>query len=338
MSSSSAQITSVKHRFIPVNGIKMHIAEQGEGPLIVLVHGWPELWYSWRHVLPALAAAGYHAVAPDMRGYGQTDAPPNIQDYTQFQFVGDVVGLVHTLGYEQAVIAGHDLGAMVAQNAAVLRPDMFRAVILLSVPYGARTEGAIRPTEAMRRRAPEGQQFYQTYFPDARNGREGVRCRSEAHAAHVPALAFWVNSEGVQMALHIQPKREGAGRLRGSETAPALAEAGGSGLLRQRILADRASRWTELVSRAGHFLARDAVSDRAQAAAADPVCRGNSLVLPYELVPQFILKIARHRTSFLEIQLLPLGRLCCCCHNSLFRMARFLPAARFPICSAYIDR
>ncbi len=164
MSANAAQITSIKHRSIQVNGIKMHIAEQGEGPLIVLAHGWPELWYSWRHVLPALAAAGYHVVAPDLRGYGQTDAPQNLQDYTQFQFVGDVVGLVRTLGYEQAVIAGHDLGAMVAHNAAILRPDMFRAVILLSVPYGARTEGAVKPTEAMRRRAPEGQQFYQTYF------------------------------------------------------------------------------------------------------------------------------------------------------------------------------
>jgi pimeloyl-ACP methyl ester carboxylesterase len=164
MSANAAQITSIKHRSIQVNGIKMHIAELGEGPLIVLAHGWPELWYSWRHVLPALAAAGYHVVAPDMRGYGQTDAPPNLQDYTQFQFVGDVVGLVRTLGYEQAVIAGHDLGAMVADNAAILRPDIFRAVILLSVPYGARTEGALRPTEAMCRRVPAGQQFYQTYF------------------------------------------------------------------------------------------------------------------------------------------------------------------------------
>jgi pimeloyl-ACP methyl ester carboxylesterase len=89
---------SIKHRSIQVNGIKMHFAEQGEGPLIVLAHGWPELWYSWRHALPASAAAGYDAVAPDMRGYGQTDAPPNIQDYTQFQFVGDVVGLVRRLG------------------------------------------------------------------------------------------------------------------------------------------------------------------------------------------------------------------------------------------------
>src|ERR1700692_4373314 len=85
MSAISGQVTSIKHRFIQVNGIKMHIAEQGEGPLIVLAHGWPELWYSWRHVLPALDAAGYHAVAPDMRGYGQTDAPPNIEDYSLFQ-------------------------------------------------------------------------------------------------------------------------------------------------------------------------------------------------------------------------------------------------------------
>ena len=142
----------------------MHIAEQGEGPLVVLAHGWPELWHSWRHVLPALAAAGYHAVAPDMRGYGQTDAPPNIQVYPQLQLVGDVVGLVHALGCEQAVIAGHDLGAIVAYNAAILRPDLFRAVILLSVPYAARTEGAVKPTEGMRRRAPEGPPFYQTYF------------------------------------------------------------------------------------------------------------------------------------------------------------------------------
>jgi pimeloyl-ACP methyl ester carboxylesterase len=168
MSATLAQVSSIKHRFIQVNGIKMHLAEQGEGPLIVLAHGWPELWYSWRHVLPALAAAGYHAVAPDMRGYGQTDAPPNIQDYTQFQLVGDMVGLVRTLGYEQAVIAGHDLGAMVAHNAAILRSDMVRGVILLSVQYGARTEGAVKPTEAMRKRAPEGQQFY--LFPDARGG------------------------------------------------------------------------------------------------------------------------------------------------------------------------
>jgi len=164
MSTAAAQTSSVQHRFVQVNGIKMHIAEQGQGPLVVLAHGFPELWYSWRHVLPALAAAGYHAVAPDMRGYGQTDAPPNLEDYTQLQFAGDMVGLVHALGYEQAVIAGHDWGAPVAYNSANLRPDMFRAVILLSVPYGVRGEGGVKPTEGMQRRVPAGQQFYQTYF------------------------------------------------------------------------------------------------------------------------------------------------------------------------------
>ena len=164
MSPSSAQTSAVEHRFVEVNGIRMHIAEQGRGPLVLLAHGFPELWYSWRHVLPALAAAGYHAVAPDMRGYGQTDAPPNISDYTQLQIAGDLVGLVRALGYDQAVVAGHDWGAPAAYNAANLRPDVFRAVILLSVPYVVRGEGGVKPTEAMRRRVPAGQQFYQTYY------------------------------------------------------------------------------------------------------------------------------------------------------------------------------
>jgi pimeloyl-ACP methyl ester carboxylesterase len=162
----AAQPGEVNHRFVQVNGIRMHIAEQGHGPLVVLVHGFPELWYSWRHVLPALAAAGYHVVAPDMRGYGQTDAPLDIADYSQLQVVGDIVGLVHALGYEQAVIAGHDFGAVSAFNSANLRPDMFRAVVLLSVPYSVRAEGALKPSEFNRRRVPQGMQFYQTYYQE----------------------------------------------------------------------------------------------------------------------------------------------------------------------------
>jgi pimeloyl-ACP methyl ester carboxylesterase len=275
MSPISAQITGIKHRFIQVNGIKMHIAEQGQGPLVVLTHGWPELWYSWRHVLPVLAAAGYHAVAPDMRGYGQTDAPPNIEDYTQLQLVGDVVGLVLAIGYEQAVIAGHDLGAMVAHNAAILRPDLFRAAILLSVPYGARTEGAVKPTEAMRRRAPAEEQFYQTYFQTPgvaekefdTDPKRTLRMLLYSLSGSIPKEHKWRYMFGVnEKALDgcVDPKQ-----------LPGLAEAGRSGLLHRRILADRVSRRVELVSRTGHFLARDAVSDRTQAAAADLVCRRN---------------------------------------------------------------
>ena len=160
--SPSLSHSAITHRFIQTNAIRMHIAEQGEGPLVILAHGFPELWYSWRHVLPALAAAGYHAVAPDMRGYGQTDAPPNIEDYTHLQSAGDMVGLVLALGYDQAVIAGHDHGAPVAFNAANLRPDMFRAVILLSVPYIMR--GTVSPVESLARLVPPGKQFYMNYF------------------------------------------------------------------------------------------------------------------------------------------------------------------------------
>jgi pimeloyl-ACP methyl ester carboxylesterase len=156
----------VHHRFVQVNGIKMHIAEQGQGPLVVLAHGFPELWYSWRYVLPALAAAGYHAVAPDMRGYGQTDAPRDIADYSQLQVAGDMVGVVRALGYEQGVIAGHDWGASTAANCAILRPDVFRAVMLLSVPYSVRAKDALKPSETNRRRAPPGMQFYQTYLQE----------------------------------------------------------------------------------------------------------------------------------------------------------------------------
>ena len=95
-------------RMIETNGIKMHIAEQGQGPLVILCHGFPELWYSWRHQLPALAEAGFHAVAPDQRGYGRTDRPEPIEAYNIFQLTGDMVGLVHALGEEKAMIAGHD--------------------------------------------------------------------------------------------------------------------------------------------------------------------------------------------------------------------------------------
>jgi pimeloyl-ACP methyl ester carboxylesterase len=150
----------VRHRTVETNGIRMHVAEQGEGPLVLLCHGFPESWYSWRHQLAALAAAGFHAVAPDMRGYGQTDQPAEIDQYTLLHLVGDLVGLVDALGGGPAVIAGHDWGAPVAWHAALLRPDRFRAVIGLSVPY--RPRGSVRPSTAMPQ--TDDSIFYQLYF------------------------------------------------------------------------------------------------------------------------------------------------------------------------------
>ena len=151
---------NVAHRTVTANNIKLHIAEQGEGPLVVLCHGFPESWYSWRHQLAALAAAGFHAVAPDMRGYGQSDRPDSIDQYTLLHLVGDMVGLLDAFGAEQAVIAGHDWGAPVAWHAALLRPDRFRAVIGLSVPF--RPRGHAAPTSVMPQR--DDAQFYQLYF------------------------------------------------------------------------------------------------------------------------------------------------------------------------------
>src|SRR5438034_9016407 len=96
-------MTAIRHRTVEANGIRMHVAEQGEGPLVVLCHGWPELWYSWRHQLAALAEAGFHAAAPDMRGFGDTSAPEAIEAYTIFHLVGDVVALVSALDEKQAL-------------------------------------------------------------------------------------------------------------------------------------------------------------------------------------------------------------------------------------------
>ena len=150
----------IKHRFIESNGLRMHLAEAGQGPLVVLCHGWPESWYSWRHQLVALAQAGYNAVAPDERGYGQTDRPEPVDQYTLLHLVGDMVGLLDALDAPTAVIAGHEWGAPVAWHAALLRPDRFRAVIGLSVPF--RPRGPTRPTTVMPRTSDAI--FYQLYF------------------------------------------------------------------------------------------------------------------------------------------------------------------------------
>jgi pimeloyl-ACP methyl ester carboxylesterase len=153
----------VRHRMIETNGIRLHVAEQGEGPLVILCHGFPECWYSWRHQLPALAKAGFRAVAPDLRGYGRSDRPQEVEKYTILHDIGDIVGLVDALGAEQAVIAGHDVGATIAWQAALLRPDRFRAVIALSVPFRPRGFGtSVPPTTLMPRN--EDAVFYQLFL------------------------------------------------------------------------------------------------------------------------------------------------------------------------------
>jgi pimeloyl-ACP methyl ester carboxylesterase len=147
-------------RTIAVNGIEMFLLEQGEGPLVLLCHGWPELSYSWRHQIPALAAAGFHVVAPDMRGFGRTSAPAEVEAYSIFHTTGDMIALVAALGEKHAMIVGHDWGAPVAWHAALFRPDVFTKVAGLSVPPPFRGRG--RPLETLRQGGITN--FYWQYF------------------------------------------------------------------------------------------------------------------------------------------------------------------------------
>jgi pimeloyl-ACP methyl ester carboxylesterase len=147
-------------RTISANGIEIFLREQGTGPLVLLCHGWPELSYSWRHQIPAIAAAGFHVAAPDMRGFGGTSTPADIDAYSIFDTVGDMVALVAALGEKQAVIVGHDWGAPVAWHAALFRPDVFTAVAGLSVPPPFRGRG--RPLDTLRESGITN--FYWQYF------------------------------------------------------------------------------------------------------------------------------------------------------------------------------
>ncbi|WP_405732231.1 alpha/beta fold hydrolase [Streptomyces sp. NBC_01537] len=150
----------VTHRTVEANGTLLHIAEEGEGPLVVLLHGFPELWYSWRHQFAPLAAAGYHVVGPDQRGYGSSDRPEGVEPYNLLSLVGDVIGLVQALGERQAVVVGHDWGGPVAWHAALLRPDVVRGVAGLSVPPPFRGD---RPPLGAFRELYEGR-FYWNYI------------------------------------------------------------------------------------------------------------------------------------------------------------------------------
>ncbi|HEX5405457.1 MAG TPA: alpha/beta hydrolase [Pseudonocardiaceae bacterium] len=155
-------MTEISHRTVAVNGLDMHVAEAGSGPLVVLLHGFPESWYSYRHQLTALAEAGFHAVAPDQRGYGRTGGPADVAEYTMLHLVGDVIGLLDALGEPTAAVVGHDWGGPVAWHSALWRPDRITSVVGLSTPYTPR--GSRRPTDGLRRARGDG--HYMLYFQE----------------------------------------------------------------------------------------------------------------------------------------------------------------------------
>ncbi|KAK3163556.1 hypothetical protein QOZ80_1AG0005240 [Eleusine coracana subsp. coracana] len=137
---TAAATDGVRHRTVVVNGVRLHVAEAGpeDGAVVLFLHGFPDLWYGWRHQMAALAARGYRAVAPDLRGYGDSAVPLDASSYTTFHVVGDLVALIADLAQPQVFVVGHDWGAIVAWQLCLLRPDLVRALVNLSVAYHPR--------------------------------------------------------------------------------------------------------------------------------------------------------------------------------------------------------
>uniref|UniRef100_A0A5B6ZQW8 soluble epoxide hydrolase n=1 Tax=Davidia involucrata TaxID=16924 RepID=A0A5B6ZQW8_DAVIN len=154
---------NIQHKNIFANGINIHVAEIGEGPAVLFLHGFPELWYSWRHQMLSLSSAGYRAIAPDLRGYGDTDAPPSAASYTAFHIVGDLVGLLDALGLDQVFLVGHDWGAVMAWYFCLFRPDRVKALVNMSVVFHPRNPSR-KPLQSMR--AMLGDDYYICRFQE----------------------------------------------------------------------------------------------------------------------------------------------------------------------------
>ena len=156
-------VTFPEPRFVETNGIRMAVYEQGEGAPVILLHGFPELAYSWRHQFPALAAAGFRAIAPDQRGYGRTDVPVAVSDYRIEELIADIEGLLDALGLEAATFVGHDWGALVLWQMAIRAPELIERQIILNIPHFPRLP--VDPIEVMRQRF--GDDFYIVDFQDS---------------------------------------------------------------------------------------------------------------------------------------------------------------------------
>lgn len=153
--------SQIHHHQVNALGTRIHVAEAGSGPAVLFIHGFPESWYSWRYQLPAVAAAGYRAIAIDVRGYGRSAAPAAISEYAMVRHAADNIGVLRALDIEIATIVGHDWGSPIAWSSALLRPDVFTAVALLSVPYNPRSD--FKPSAAFRMMGGD-EEFYIEYF------------------------------------------------------------------------------------------------------------------------------------------------------------------------------
>ena len=217
------------HGLVPSPAGRIHLVEQGSGPLVLLLHGFPESWYSWRHQLPALAAAGYRAVAIDVRGYGRSSRPEETSAYRMLDLVEDNVAVVHALGERSAVLVGHDWGATIAATSALVRPDVFRAVALLSVPYAP--PGGPRPSEVFPHIGGEDEEFYVSYFQEP----------GRAEAEIEPDVRGWL--AGFYAALSADTMPEPGAPDPHFVSRGGTGDGTGGGTLRERFPRDRLPSW-----------------------------------------------------------------------------------------------
>jgi pimeloyl-ACP methyl ester carboxylesterase len=178
--------SAIKEYDIAANGISLHVTEQGDGPVVLFCHGFPDTAYTWRRQMNAIAAAGYRAIAPDMRGCGRSSAPVEAASYTPLQTAGDLVDLLDALKIASAVIVGHDWGATHAWNAAMMRPDRFKAVFCLSVPYVPR--GDVSVFDRMRK-SGHANDFYM--FEQIRPDADQIWADA---AVTIPGILYWASA------------------------------------------------------------------------------------------------------------------------------------------------
>ena len=182
---------------VATNNIHLRVALAGQGPLVVLVHGWPESWYSWRHQIPALAEAGYRVAAPDVRGYGGSDKPEAIEAYAIKEMCADTAGLVTALGETQAILVGHDWGAPIVWNTALFHPEKVRAVVGLSVPHTGRGPA---PRIELFRNIYKDRFFYQLYFQEP--GVAEAELEADVRTS-LRKIYYWASGEAIAAGIRL---------------------------------------------------------------------------------------------------------------------------------------
>ena len=192
---------NVEFKIVESNGINIRLAMMGKGPLVIFCHGWPESWYSYRHQLPAVADAGFKAVAYDVRGYGESDKPYEVEAYTMRNMTNDVIGIIDALGYDTAITIGHDWGGPIALNTAALNEDRITATGTLSVPFTGRGP---MPTLDLWKEIYKDRFFYQLYFQ-----KEGIAEEEFESDLSKSLFMTYTNSDGRGMKFNFEKGQSG---------------------------------------------------------------------------------------------------------------------------------